>query len=225
LFEKCVKRHPEAASMLQVQYRMHEDIMQFPSKYFYSDKLIADPKIKNHQLPGQSPMNFIDTAGCGYHETLDPETLSKYNKEEARLLINSLEQLVDQIGLQEWMDAGYTIGIITPYSAQVATLLSLAEDTPPLNEIASLISINTVDAFQGQERDVIAISLVRSNDSGEIGFLGDIRRTNVAITRARKKVIIVSDSSTLCVHPFYNELVEYVQHKNYYQSAFELIQP
>lgn len=225
LFEKCIKRHPEAASMLQVQYRMHEDIMGFPSKYFYDDQLIAHPTIKNHQLPNQSPMRFIDTAGCGYNETLDPETLSKYNEDEARLLIHSLEQLVDQIGLQEWIHAGYSIGIITPYSAQVAILLSLAEETPHLNEIASLISINTVDAFQGQERDVIAISLVRSNDSGEIGFLNDIRRTNVAITRARKKVIIIGDSSTLYANPFYNELVEYVQDKNYYQSAFELIQP
>ncbi|MBZ0244443.1 MAG: IGHMBP2 family helicase, partial [Cyclobacteriaceae bacterium] len=225
LFEKCIKRHPEAASMLQVQYRMHEDIMGFPSKYFYDDQLIADPTIKNHQLPNQSPMRFIDTAGCGYNETLDPETLSKYNEDEARLLIHSLEQLVDQIGQQEWIHAGYSIGIITPYSAQVAILLGLAEETPQLNEIASLISINTVDAFQGQERDVIAISLVRSNDSGEIGFLNDIRRTNVAITRARKKVIIIGDSSTLYANPFYNELVEYVQNKNYYQSAFELIQP
>ncbi|MFZ1808834.1 MAG: AAA domain-containing protein [Cyclobacteriaceae bacterium] len=225
LFEKCIKRHPEAASMLQIQYRMHEDIMRFPSKYFYNDKLIAAPAIKHHQLPDQNPMNFIDTAGCGYQETVDPETLSKYNKDEAKILINSIEQLIDQIGIEEWIHTGYTIGIITPYSAQVATLLSLAEDTPHLNEIASLISINTVDAFQGQERDVIAISLVRSNDKGEIGFLGDIRRTNVAITRARKKVIIIGDSSTLCVNSFYNELVEYVQNKNYYQSAFEIIQP
>lgn len=225
LFEKCIKRHPEAASMLQVQYRMHEDIMAFPSKYFYKNQLIADSTIKNHRLPDQQPMNFIDTAGCGYHETLDPETLSKYNKDEARLLINALEQLVDHTGLQEWIHAGYTVGIITPYSAQVATLLNLAEDSPQLNEIASLISINTVDAFQGQERDVIAISLVRSNESGEIGFLNDIRRTNVAITRAKKKVIIIGDSSTLYSNSFYNELAEYVQGKNYYQSAFELIQP
>ncbi len=130
LFEKCIKRHPEAASMLQVQYRMHEDIMGFPSKYFYDDQLIADPTIKNHQLPNQSPMRFIDTAGCGYNETLDPETLSKYNEDEARLLIHSLEQLVDQIGQQEWIHAGYSIGIITPYSAQVAILLGLAEETP-----------------------------------------------------------------------------------------------
>jgi len=222
LFEKCIKRHPESACMLQVQYRMHEDIMQFPSQYFYKNELIADPTIRNHQLPDQVPMNYIDTAGCGYQETVDAETLCKFNKDEAKLLINSLEKLIDQIGIQEWIQAGYTIGIITPYSAQVATLLSLAEDTPPLSEIASLISINTVDAFQGQERDVIAITLVRSNDSGEIGFLGDIRRTNVAITRARKKVIIIGDSSTLCTNPFYNELVEYAQNKNYYQSAFEL---
>ncbi|MEP2670198.1 MAG: AAA domain-containing protein [Cyclobacteriaceae bacterium] len=225
LFEKCIKRHPESASMLQVQYRMHEDIMVFSSNYFYSGKLIAATTIRHHQLPGQPPINFIDTAGCGYQETIDTETLSKYNQDEAKILIHSLEQLVEQIGIQEWIDAGYTIGIITPYSAQVTTLLSLAEDSAILSDIASLISINTVDAFQGQERDAIAISLVRSNDSGEIGFLSDIRRTNVAITRAKKKVIIIGDSSTLCINPFYNELVEYVQEKNYYQSAFELSQP
>lgn len=225
LFEKCIRRHPESASMLQVQYRMHEDIMEFSSNYFYSGELIADSTISKHQLPGQSPMNFIDTAGCGYQETVDTETLSKYNQDEAKILINSLKQVVEQIGIQEWLDAGYTVGIITPYSAQVSTLLSMAEDSAVLAEIATLISINTVDAFQGQERDVIAISLVRSNDSGEIGFLGDIRRTNVAITRAKKKVIIIGDSSTLCINPFYNELVEYVQKKNYYKSAFELSPP
>ncbi len=225
LFEKCIRRHPESASMLQVQYRMHEDIMEFSSNYFYSGELIADSTISKHQLPGQPPMNFIDTAGCGYQETVDTETLSKYNQDEAKILINSLKQVVEQIGIQEWLDAGYTVGIITPYSAQVSTLLSMAEDSAVLAEIATLISINTVDAFQGQERDVIAISLVRSNDSGEIGFLGDIRRTNVAITRAKKKVIIIGDSSTLCINPFYNELVEYVQKKNYYKSAFELSPP
>ncbi|HCM75936.1 MAG TPA: IGHMBP2 family helicase [Cytophagales bacterium] len=223
LFEKCIKRHPESASMLQVQYRMHEDIMFFSSKYFYNGELIAHDTVKHHQLPDQFPVTFIDTAGCGYNEIQDPETLSRYNEAEAGLLINQIEKLVEQIGLEEWLSNGYTLGIITPYSAQVAILLKLAEASHILHDVASLTTINTVDAFQGQERDVIAISFVRSNDASEIGFLSDIRRTNVAITRARKKVIMIGDSATLGSNPFYNELIAYVQNKNFYHSAFEFI--
>ena len=223
LFEKCIKRHPESASMLQVQYRMHEDIMFFSSKYFYNGELIAHDTVKHHQLPDQFPVTFIDTAGCGYNEIQDPETLSRYNEAEAGLLINQIEKLVEQIGLEEWLSNGYTLGIITPYSAQVAILLKLAESSHILHDVASLTTINTVDAFQGQERDVIAISFVRSNDASEIGFLSDIRRTNVAITRARKKVIMIGDSATLGSNPFYNELIAYVQNKNFYHSAFEFI--
>lgn len=223
LFEKCIKRHPESASMLQVQYRMHEDIMFFSSKYFYNGELIAHDTVKHHQLPDQFPVTFIDTAGCGYNEIQDPETLSRYNEAEAGLLINQIEKLVEQIGLEEWLSNGYTLGIITPYSAQVAILLKLAESSHILHDVASLTTINTVDAFQGQERDVIAISFVRSNDTSEIGFLSDIRRTNVAITRARKKVIMIGDSATLGSNQFYNELIAYVQNKNFYHSAFEFI--
>ncbi len=223
LFEKCIIRYPAVASMLNVQYRMHEDIMSFPSKYFYGNKLMAHQSVIKHQLADQDPIQYIDTAGCGYHEILDTETLSRHNEGEASLLIKSLEALLEQVGLDAWINEGFSVGIITPYSAQVTMLLKLAEASPTLHEIASLISINTVDAFQGQERDVIAISFVRSNDKTEIGFLSDIRRTNVAITRARKKLIMVGDSSTLCIDPFYNELVEYVQEKSYYKSAFELI--
>lgn len=223
LFEKCIKRHPESASMLQVQYRMHEDIMFFSSKYFYNGELIAHDTVKHHQLPDQFPVTFIDTAGCGYNEIQDPETLSRYNEAEAGLLINQIEKLVEQIGLEEWLSNGYTLGIITPYSAQVAILLKLAESSHILHDVASLTTINTVDAFQGQERDVIAISFVRSNDTSEIGFLSDIRRTNVAITRARKKVIMIGDSATLGSNQFYNELIAYLQNKNFYHSAFEFI--
>ena len=222
LFEKCIERHPEAASMLQVQYRMHEDIMSFPSKYFYSDKLVAHESVQFHLLADQPPIQFVDTAGCGYYEKQNTETLSRYNDEEATLLINLLENLVESVGVEAWIAMNSTLGIITPYSAQVEILLKLANQSEILNEVASLISINTVDAFQGQERDVIAISLVRSNEHGEIGFLSDIRRTNVAMTRARKKLIMVGDSGTLSTHTFYDQLITYVQQKEYYFSAFEV---
>lgn len=223
LFEKGIARHPEMSSMLQVQYRMHEDIMEFSSRYFYKDELIAHDSVKHHLLrPNQSPVEFIDTAGCGFGELQDPETLSRYNEEEAHLLIRQVERLAEEITTDLWLTEQLTLGIITPYRAQVDHLNRLAEASPVLTPLKKLISINTVDAFQGQERDIIAISFVRSNNDGEVGFLGDIRRTNVAMTRARKKLIMVGDSATLGAHPFYLELIEFVQAKEFYRSAFEL---
>jgi superfamily I DNA and/or RNA helicase len=115
-----------------------------------------------------------------------------------------------------------TMGIITPYSAQVDRLQHLAEGSAILEPLYRLISINTVDAFQGQERDVIAICFVRSNEKSEVGFLKDIRRTNVALTRARKKLILIGDSATLGAHPFYAELIEFIQQKGYYKSVYSL---
>ena len=165
-----------------------------------------------------SPVEFIDTAGCGFTEAQDAETLSRYNEEEAQLLIRQLEKLIREIGTEDWV---YTVGIITPYSAQVERLAKLAETSEEISILSRYVTINTVDAFQGQERDIIAISFVRSNEKSEVGFLSDIRRTNVAMTRARKKLIMVGDSATLGTHPFYLELLEYVQQKGFYKSAWE----
>ncbi|MEJ7643972.1 MAG: IGHMBP2 family helicase [Chryseolinea sp.] len=223
LFEKTIERQSPSAAMLKVQYRMHEDIMKFPSSYFYHDKLIADDSVRAELLmPNQQPVEFIDTAGCGYAEQQNTETLSRFNEDEARLLIRRTEALVTEIGLQEWMDRKLSLGIITPYRAQVDFLNKLSEASPALEPLKRLIAINTVDAFQGQERDVILISFVRSNQKSEVGFLSDIRRTNVAMTRARKKLIMIGDSATLCSHDFYTALIDYVQEKGFYRSAFEL---
>lgn len=223
LFEKGILKHPENATLLQVQYRMHESIMKFSSQYFYKDKLVAHASVKSALLRAdQQPVIFIDTAGCGYTEAQDPETLSRYNQEEAHLLIHQIENLVEEIGAGAWMEEKLSLGIITPYRAQVDQLHKLAEASSILEPLHKLISINTVDAFQGQERDVIAISFVRSNEKAEVGFLGDIRRTNVAMTRARKKLIMVGDSATLGSHPFYERLLDYVQGLQFYRSAFEV---
>lgn len=228
LFEKCIDHHPKSASMLEVQYRMHEDIMQFSSAYFYHNGLVAHGSVKHHALTALDedgkqillpPVDFIDTAGCGFTEEQDKETLSRFNEEEAALLIRQLENVVEQVGVNNWH---YSVGIISPYSAQVERLKKLAETSGILTAIQSHITIHTVDAFQGQERDLIAISLVRSNDTGEIGFLGDIRRTNVAMTRARKRLLIVGDSATLGTHDFYTALLDYVQQKDFYRSAWGL---
>ncbi len=223
LFEKGIEKHPNASAMLQVQYRMHESIMKFSSHHFYNDELIAHESVKHELLrPNQPPVEFIDTAGCGYTETQDPETLSRLNEEEAALTIKLVERLIEEVGAQEWIEQSISMGIITPYRAQVDYLNKLAESSTFIEPLHKLISINTVDAFQGQERDVIAISFVRSNDKGEVGFLGDIRRTNVAMTRARKKLLLIGDSATLGSHPFYLELLNFVQEEGFYKSAFEL---
>ncbi len=223
LFEKGILKHPDRSSMLRVQYRMHQHIMKFSSYYFYKDELIAHESVKNELLrPNQSPIEFIDTAGCGYTEAQDPETLSRFNEEEAQLLIRLTEKLVEDIGPEEWLEQNLTMGIITPYRAQVDHLHKLAEASSVLEPLHKLITINTVDAFQGQERDVIAISFVRSNDKSEVGFLSDIRRTNVAMTRARRKLIMIGDSATLGSHPFYVKLLEFLQKDEFYKSAFEI---
>ncbi len=223
LFEKGIARQPEASAMLQVQYRMHQDIMKFSSAYFYKDELVAHDSVRTTSLrPNQPPVEFIDTAGCGFSEGQDKETLSRFNEEEAQLLIRRIETLVEEITLGEWLAENLTMGIITPYRAQVDYLRKLAEASAVLEPLQALITINTVDAFQGQERDVIAISFVRSNEKSEVGFLGDIRRTNVAMTRAKKKLIMIGDSATLGSNPFYVKLIDYVQEGGYYKSAFEI---
>jgi ATP-dependent RNA/DNA helicase IGHMBP2 len=226
LFEKGIQRHPHMSAMLQIQYRMHENIMKFSSSYFYKNELVAHESVRSHLLGAdQLPVEFIDTAGCGYTEEQDMETLSRFNHEEAQLLLQVVEKLVETIGTENWLQQQFTLGIITPYRAQVDLLTKLADASPTLEPIQTLITINTVDAFQGQERDVIAISFVRSNENGEVGFLGDIRRTNVAMTRAKKKLIMMGDSATLGSNPFYLGLLDYVQTEGFYKSAFEIITP
>jgi ATP-dependent RNA/DNA helicase IGHMBP2 len=223
LFEKGIEKQPHTSSMLEVQYRMHESIMKFSSRYFYEDKLVAHDSVKTTLLRSdQPPIEFIDTAGCGYAEAQDPETLSRHNIEEAQILLHEVERLAEEIGVEQWLEEKLTMAIITPYRAQVDQLHKLAEASSILEPLMAMISINTVDAFQGQERDIIAISFVRSNDKAEVGFLADIRRTNVAMTRAKKKLIMIGDSATLSAHPFYLELIDYVQQEGFYKSAFEI---
>lgn len=224
LFEKGIDKQPSQVSMLEVQYRMNEKIMEFPSRFFYENKLVAHDSVRSRRLrPDHPPITFIDTAGCGYLEKQDPETLSRMNAEEASLLMQQVEALIEDIGVNTWLDEQFTMGIITPYSAQVDQLHKLAEASAIVEPLHRLVTINTVDAFQGQERDVIVISFVRSNEKGDVGFLADIRRSNVAITRARKKLIMIGDSATLSSHPFYLALLDFVQKEGFYKSAFELM--
>jgi superfamily I DNA and/or RNA helicase len=223
LFEKAIKRN-KADVMLTEQYRMNTTIMNFSSRQFYQNQLLANEAVANRKLFSEDvPLEFIDTAGCGFFEQADPETHSLCNKEEASLLARHFLNYLQHLESLNLIDSVADTGIISPYKAQVVFLqesLSGLEAIPV--SVAENMSINTVDSFQGQERDIVYISLVRSNEKGEIGFLSDIRRMNVAMTRARKKLVIIGDSATICSDPFYDKLLDYVNETGGYRSAFEL---
>lgn len=220
LFEKIIATK-KIGALLTVQYRMNKQIMGFSNKQFYENALVADKLVENHQLsPEEPPLEFIDTAGCGFGEGINPESLSRFNLDEAKFLLSHLEDLVERVKINP-QENSCSIGVIAPYKAQISALAEMLPEFSPLKEIEEIITIDTIDAFQGRERDVIYISLVRSNEEGEIGFLGDVRRINVAMTRARKKLVIIGDSATLGNHPFYSDLIDYVIASNAYKSAFE----
>ncbi len=222
LFEKAIKRNT-ADVMLREQYRMHESIMNFSSRYFYKDQLIANEHVKGWKIfSDDQTVEFIDTAGTGFFEQIEPETKSSFNKEEANLLFRHFEDYQQSMALHGGIEAISNIGIISPYKAQVSLLQDMFDEQYGQSpELASKVAINTVDSFQGQERDIIYISMVRSNEKGEIGFLSDTRRMNVAMTRARKKLVIIGDSATIGANPFYEKLLDYINEINAYRSAFE----
>jgi superfamily I DNA and/or RNA helicase len=218
LFERLVALHGEAiARRLTVQYRMHRAIMDFSSLEFYEAELVADAAVSEHllsELPEvmaapitQSPIEFIDTAGASFDEQLEPDGESRLNPEEAELVCRKVRQLLDA-GV-----AAADIAVIAPYAAQVR-LLRDRLSVPGLE-------IDSVDGFQGREKEAVVISLVRSNPRGEIGFLGDVRRMNVAMTRARRKLLMVGDSATLSVHPFYRRAIEYFESLGAYRTVWE----
>ncbi|GAA4333039.1 AAA domain-containing protein [Mucilaginibacter gynuensis] len=220
LFEKCVNLYPEAVILLEEQYRMHNQIMGYSSGVFYQDRLIAHPSVAEHLLFNEDrPLLFIDTAGCGFNEK--QEGTSVTNPEEAVFLLKHLELMATQLG-EHYPAAQFpSIAIIAPYKQQIYTINELISASTILQPYLKKISISTVDSFQGQERDMVYISMTRSNTDNEIGFLADIRRMNVAMTRAKKKLVIIGDSSTLSVLPFYANLIDYAEKMNAYQSAWE----
>jgi superfamily I DNA and/or RNA helicase len=229
LFEKCIQRQPQTARMLTVQYRMHAQIMGFSSQKFYGGQLVPHSSVRDAGLADYDPrfapdlpVEFIDTAGCSFVELAIPESRSTANPEEAHFLLRRLEKLVEPCDLTDPQQTPLTLGVIAPYRAQINYLRDAIEDSAVLNDLLlqRRLSVGTVDSFQGQERDIIAITLTRSNPQGEIGFLSDIRRMNVGMTRARRKLLLVGDSSTLCCHPFFVELLAYVKRVGgYFQAA------
>lgn len=224
MMERIARTHPECVTLLSIQYRMHRDIMRFSSDWFYRGAVIAAPEVENRGiLDLDIPVSWIDTAALQddsgddsdpdliFREALAGDTFGRVNKAEARLTLQTLRLYFERIGRPRILDERIDVGLISPYRAQVRYIRSLIRREPWTKPFRHLISVNTVDGFQGQERDVIIISLVRNNDSRQIGFLRDLRRINVAMTRARMKLIIIGDVPTLTsAHPFYRRLRDYI---------------
>lgn len=199
-------------SLLNTQYRMHDLILSFSNKKFYKNALLSHASVGKHTLRNdQQPLVYIDTAGAGFEEKFNPNQKSYSNPGEYFIIR-------EHILLHKENLLGCAIGIISPYNEQVRYLRQeIAEDV----DLKMLdIEINSIDGFQGQEKEVIYISLVRSNDNGDIGFVKDERRLNVAMTRAMKKLVIIGDSSTLGQHKLYEELLTFVQEDGFYDSAW-----
>jgi superfamily I DNA and/or RNA helicase len=218
LMERLVARYGDTITrLLAVQYRMHRTVMDFSSREFYGGALEADPSVAGRRLadlPGvraealtEEPVEFIDTAGAGYEEEVEPDGESRLNPQEADVVCRRVRAL---------LEAGVVpadVAVIAPYAAQVR-LLRERLAVPGLE-------IDSVDGFQGREKEAVVISLVRSNAEGEIGFLADVRRMNVALTRARRKLVVVGDSATLAADPFYTRLFEYFEQVGAYHTIWE----
>ncbi len=211
---------PSISRRLTVQYRMHHEIMQFSSNELYEGSLVAHASVESHllkDLPGvvadeftSRPIDYIDTAGASYDEESEPEGDSRLNPLEAALVVKKLGAL---------LAAGVPpaeIAVIAPYSAQVRLLRGLIAQSD--------VEVDSVDGFQGREKEAVIVSLVRSNRENEIGFLADIRRMNVALTRARRKLIVIGDSATIASHPFYGRMVNYFESIGAYHSVWEEVE-
>ncbi len=218
LLERLVDHYGETIlRRLDEQYRMHSDIMVFSSGHFYEGTLRAHESVSAHVLADLphvtetpltiEPVSFIDTAGSGREEEIEPDGLSKRNTSEGELVLKKVRQLRDA-GL-----AAQDIAVIAPYAAQVRWLRENAD--------SGRLEVDTVDGFQGREKEAVVISCVRSNADGEIGFLADARRMNVALTRARRKLIVIGDSATLGGNEFFATMLEYFESIGAYRSVWE----
>lgn len=212
LMERIVENQPTAVSLLKVQYRMNDEIMKFSSDWFYNGQVESDKSVQHRGiLDYDTPMLWISTSeDLEAKEEFVGENHGRINKPEAELTVNTLKEYIEKIGVRRYIDERLDVGIISPYRLQTQYIRQLIKKDAFFRQIRNTISVNTVDGFQGQERDIIMISLVRSNDQGQIGFLNDLRRMNVAITRARMKLIIIGNAETLSHHSFYKKLYKYV---------------
>ena len=212
MMEMVVRRWQQAVTLLTTQYRMNRQIMQFSSDWFYGGSLKAADEVKVRGiLDFDTPMEWIDTSQMDFDEQVQGAGCSKVNVKEADFFVARLEEYVLRIGLERILDERIDFGLISPYKAQVRYMRQIVKRSAVLRQLREVLTVDTIDGFQGQERDVVFISLVRSNDDGSIGFLSDLRRMNVAITRARMKVVVIGNAETLCHHKFYAKLHAYIQ--------------
>ncbi len=227
LMERIVENQPEAVTLLKVQYRMNDDIMKFSSDWFYHGQVESNDSVKHRSvLDLEHPIQWIDgnemlqqvneelkdeeKLKIDFTEQFIGENHGRINKAEAELVLSTLNNYINKIGKERFLAERLDVGIISPYKVQTQYLRQQIRKREEFRPFRQVISVNTVDGFQGQERDIIIISLVRSNDNGQIGFLSDLRRMNVAMTRARMKLIIFGDKATLQHHTFYRKLIQYV---------------
>ena len=228
LMERIVENQPDAVTLLKVQYRMNDSIMKFSSDWFYHGEVESDGSVKHRSvLDYEHPIEWIDgnemlqqvnqelkeeeKLDIDFAEQFIGENHGRINKAEAELVLSTLNNYINKIGQERFLAERLDVGIISPYKVQTQNLRQQIRKRAEFRPFRQVISVNTVDGFQGQERDIIMISLVRSNDNGQIGFLSDLRRMNVAMTRARMKLIIFGDKSTLQHHAFYRKLIQYVE--------------
>jgi ATP-dependent RNA/DNA helicase IGHMBP2 len=216
LFQKLILKYPEASIMLETQYRSNEKIMAFSSDYFYNGKLLAAESVKNSILTANTlPIQYIDTAGSGFDEKEDGSSYT--NPGEASYLLRYISNFL----INNEINANKSISIISPYRSQIQLIEGLLPSYEELQNRKEFVQANSVDSFQGQESDIVLISLVRSNDKGEIGFLADIRRMNVALTRAKTMLVVIGDSATIAQHKFYDAFVQKMQSLETYFSCYE----
>lgn len=222
LMEQVAQRKPEVVRLLRVQYRMNEALMRFSSEWFYHGLLEAAPEVRHRSLLDDvdDPLVWIDTPTEAAEQFVG-SSYGRINKTEASLTLQALHHYVERIGCHRLIAERVDFAIISPYRAQVQYLRNLVRHDEMLRPLRKQITVNTVDAFQGQERDVVMVSLVRSNEQGQIGFLSDLRRMNVAITRARFKLIILGSKDTLCQHKFYKKLFDRCKQVSFDSSCIQ----
>lgn len=220
LFEKLINNCPQAVSLLDIQYRMNEQIMNYPSLALYGGRLKADSTVAHWTLVNDTePIVYIDTAGAGFEETESDGAIC--NAGEASFLKSHLKTCIANWSQSSPKEKWPSIGIITPYRKQVSILKEILEQDEELRPYATIIKVQTIDSFQGQEKDIIYISLTRSNNEQQIGFLSDVRRMNVAMTRAKKKLVVIGDSATIGSHSFYQGFIAYSENLGSYHSVWE----
>ncbi|XP_072551068.1 DNA-binding protein SMUBP-2 [Salminus brasiliensis] len=223
LMERLIQKYGDSVvRMLTTQYRMNSAIMQWASEQMYQGRLTAHPSVEKHLLKDLSgvadleetgmPLLLIDTAGCGLNEMEDTDEQSKGNQGEVDIVALHVKALTEA-GVQ-----AKDIAVIAPYNLQADLLRQKLSNEHPELEIKS------VDGFQGREKEAVLLSLVRSNRKGEVGFLAEDRRINVAVTRARRQLMLVCDSQTVRNHDFLKSLVDYMTEHGEVRTAFEYLE-